>query len=396
MPITTGSAACVTVGAGSIGDFVWRDWNGNGMQDAGEEGIPGVTVKLYVDDGDGIFEPGAGDTLSQTDMTDANGIYGFTGLGGGSYWVAIDSGVPAGYVLTGDPQGALDGRALVVLPTNGATSDIDFGYQPAGTAAINGNAYEDSNDTAANNFEPADSRIADVTVNLYEDTDGDGILGPGDLLIATDVTDANGFYEFTGLASGLSYLVDIVQTDPDLAGHFAPDAYAAVPGADGVDPRPVPNLSGASTQDFGYDRIIPSSIGDEVFIDLDGSGTFNAGDTPLANVTVTLYQDLNGNGVVDGSEAATAVTTVSDATGKYLFDGLVPGDYIVVVDTQDADIPAGLAAQVSQYVIDLPAGTAYLTADFPFESLMTKTVNLATATAGQTLEYTHPAQVPGA
>jgi hypothetical protein len=31
----------------SIGDLVWNDQNGNGLQDAGEPGIQGVTVKLY-------------------------------------------------------------------------------------------------------------------------------------------------------------------------------------------------------------------------------------------------------------------------------------------------------------------------------------------------------------
>ena len=31
---------------GSIGDFVWNDLNGNGIQDSGEPGIQGVTLSL--------------------------------------------------------------------------------------------------------------------------------------------------------------------------------------------------------------------------------------------------------------------------------------------------------------------------------------------------------------
>ncbi len=31
----------LALGAGTIGDFVWRDWNGDGVQDSGEEGISG-------------------------------------------------------------------------------------------------------------------------------------------------------------------------------------------------------------------------------------------------------------------------------------------------------------------------------------------------------------------
>ncbi len=33
-------------GTGSVGDRVWNDTNGNGVQDAGETGINGVTVQL--------------------------------------------------------------------------------------------------------------------------------------------------------------------------------------------------------------------------------------------------------------------------------------------------------------------------------------------------------------
>ena len=33
VPLTTGSLACITVGAGAIGDTIFRDWNGNGVQD---------------------------------------------------------------------------------------------------------------------------------------------------------------------------------------------------------------------------------------------------------------------------------------------------------------------------------------------------------------------------
>ncbi|MEL6107169.1 MAG: SdrD B-like domain-containing protein, partial [Planctomycetota bacterium] len=45
-----------------LGDFVWIDTNGNGLQDDGPTGVNGVTVNLYEDvDGDGIAEPGGDD-----------------------------------------------------------------------------------------------------------------------------------------------------------------------------------------------------------------------------------------------------------------------------------------------------------------------------------------------
>ena len=63
----------------AVGNFVWRDDNGNGLQNAGEPGIPGATVKLT------ITYPGAGSgggplTVNVFTTTDANGYYGFGNL----------------------------------------------------------------------------------------------------------------------------------------------------------------------------------------------------------------------------------------------------------------------------------------------------------------------------
>ena len=52
-----------------LGDFVFVDINKNGIQDAGEPGIAGVTVTLYTN---GV--------ASLTTLTNASGLYSFTGL----------------------------------------------------------------------------------------------------------------------------------------------------------------------------------------------------------------------------------------------------------------------------------------------------------------------------
>jgi uncharacterized repeat protein (TIGR01451 family) len=66
---------------GSIGDFVWKDANDNGIQDLpAEKGVPGVIVQLLNSSNNAVLA---------TDTTDANGIYGFTGLVSGSYKVKI-------------------------------------------------------------------------------------------------------------------------------------------------------------------------------------------------------------------------------------------------------------------------------------------------------------------
>lgn len=66
---------------GSLGDFVWKDANDNGIQDLpSEKGVKGVIVQLL---------NGSTNAVLATDTTDASGIYGFTGLESGSYKVKI-------------------------------------------------------------------------------------------------------------------------------------------------------------------------------------------------------------------------------------------------------------------------------------------------------------------
>ncbi len=60
----------------ALGDHVFIDENGNGLQSEGEPGVPGVTVSLWVDD-NGDAEP---DRQLATTTTDESGIYGFAGL----------------------------------------------------------------------------------------------------------------------------------------------------------------------------------------------------------------------------------------------------------------------------------------------------------------------------
>ncbi len=57
-------------GTVALGDYVWFDSNGNGLQDEGERGLPGVQVELR--------QSGLG--LIATTATDLNGYYAFTGL----------------------------------------------------------------------------------------------------------------------------------------------------------------------------------------------------------------------------------------------------------------------------------------------------------------------------
>jgi hypothetical protein len=86
-------------GQSTLGDYVWHDTSLNGLPEGGEQGIDNVLVKLYLDDGDAIYEPGTGDTFQGQMVTgdDPNtsgtqhGWYDFNTTGLKGYWVVIDS-----------------------------------------------------------------------------------------------------------------------------------------------------------------------------------------------------------------------------------------------------------------------------------------------------------------
>lgn len=103
-----------------IGDTVWNDANGNGVQDAVEAGIAGVTVILL--DSNGIPVPNG------VVVTDANGQYTF-GIDAGVYSVKV---APSNF----EPGGALAGYASTTggeVQTNTVVDDnvltYDFGYR---------------------------------------------------------------------------------------------------------------------------------------------------------------------------------------------------------------------------------------------------------------------------
>ena len=143
--VTDEDSWTVTCASFSLGDWVWRDEDADGVQDAGESGVNGVTVDLYSGTCDSLT---AASTPAQTTTTATNngvdGWYEFTGLGAGDYCVALsrDNYAPGGPLVglvaspanaSGDP--ATDSNASASLKADVSLSaddaTIDFGLYPA-------------------------------------------------------------------------------------------------------------------------------------------------------------------------------------------------------------------------------------------------------------------------
>jgi uncharacterized repeat protein (TIGR01451 family) len=295
-------------GTGSIGDRVWRDDDGDGVQDAGEPGIPGVTVTLT---GADAF----GNPVSTTTTTGANGAYLFDNLLAGTYVVTVTP--PAGMTNTFDGNTGQNNDTPVTLAPAEDRTDVDFGYR--GTGSLGDRVWHDQDgDGVQDAGEPG---LPGLTVTL------NGTDAFGNPVSLTTTTGANGIYTFANLppSDATGYTITVTTTPPgttptyDLDGIATADTAIAIlnPGQNRTD------------VDFGYQGT--GSIGDFVWLDNDADGVQDPGERGIRNVTVRLTgTDAFGNAV--------SFTTMTDANGFYLFDNLLAGDYLVTVTR-----PTGMA-----------------------------------------------------
>lgn len=89
---------------------------------AGEQ-VAGATVNLFADDGDGVFEPNAGDGAPTAQVTNASGKYTFGGLTAGGYWVQQPAQVVGANSLTAQVSSLITITALQAQGVLGTTID---------------------------------------------------------------------------------------------------------------------------------------------------------------------------------------------------------------------------------------------------------------------------------
>ncbi len=314
---------------GSIGDFVWDDLNADGDQDSGEPGLAGVTVELRT----------AGGVLVNIATTAPDGSYSFGSLVPGDYVITVVA--PAGYTTT----------ILDTGPDDSADSDVDA----TGLVTVTLSSNED-NDTIDAGF------VTPATIGnfVWDDLDGDGVQDSGEPsvggatveLLASDgtvlgstSTAADGSYSFVGVAPG-TYRVRFT---PPGSYDFAPldagsnDALDSDANQSTGETAPFTVESGEVNNTIDAGVLNGASIGDRVWIDIDGNGLQDAGEPGAPGLTVQLLD-------VSGTVVANTTTAVD---GGYQFTGLVPGTYSVrlpdsdlVFTTQNAGADDGLDSDV--------------------------------------------------
>ncbi len=183
----------VCVQPGSIGDKVWFDSNENGIQDNGENGIPGITVNLF----------DCNDAFLGSTTTDNNGNYLFANLTPGDYYVQVVK--PNGYEFSPKDNGSVDAVDSDVDLTSGKTTctTIDAGENDltwdAGMylskASIGDYVWLDTNENGIQDI--GENGAANITVKLYDCSD---------VFVSSTTTDNNGNYLFDNLTPNDYYV----------------------------------------------------------------------------------------------------------------------------------------------------------------------------------------------
>ncbi|RYU94111.1 SdrD B-like domain-containing protein [Emticicia agri] len=344
---------------GSIGDWVWKDKNDNGLQDTNEPGIKNIIVELYTLNGSGNV---SGSAISK-DTTDTNGHYLFSNLLSGDYLVKIvDSNLSDTLRISKKKDVGSDDtkdndftaangfstKVIIHVDSTGNKKDnltVDAAlYTPVGSIGDfvwndnNNNGIQDGGEVGLNN----------VILELYS---ADASGNPVGTALAKDTTNVNGLFKFSNLIKG-AYVVKLL-TSSLPAGSVISTLINS--GSDDIvdsDFNSTTGLSGKITLDpenesnplnkdnLTIDAAIYNplgSIGDYVWKDTDNDGVQDMDESGLGGVILHLYAAAN-----DGSPTGNVLKAdTTDNNGFYLFSGLALGGYVVQIIT--ASLPAGSA-----------------------------------------------------
>ncbi|MBK7690271.1 MAG: carboxypeptidase regulatory-like domain-containing protein [Bacteroidetes bacterium] len=170
-----------------LGNYVWNDLDKDGVQDGNEVGVAGITVTLC---------NSLNNTISST-ITDAYGYYKFQPLNPDIYKVKFT--LPANYQFTAkdaagndetdsdvDPGLGVTDNVVVVSGDSNMTVDAGIYFVQPSTAKVGNFVWYDLNKDGIQNV--GETGISGVTVTLYN------LAGD---IVATTITDADGFYCFT-------------------------------------------------------------------------------------------------------------------------------------------------------------------------------------------------------
>jgi protocatechuate 3,4-dioxygenase beta subunit len=288
------------------------------VRDPDEQGLANVSLSLWNRNG-GRYE-----FTGFVTSTDASGHYRFgadLGLLPGVYQVRETQ--PEGLLSVGAIPGAVAGRPVgaavagnpdvlteIDIPL-GDQHAVDYDFAEAMAASVSGFVYHDAD--VDGRFDPGESPLAEVELILLDQT---GVR------LASQTTNQDGYYEFTGLAAGEYSIIEVQPAGwndgLDAAGEIA-GVFVGTAQNPGDEIRGVRLNWGDKGVNYNFGEFQYGSIAGLVYADLDRDRQFDPHETPLSDVRVQL---LDGGGQLIAS-------TLTDRDGRYRFDNLLPGRWAV-------------------------------------------------------------------
>lgn len=306
-----------------ISGQVWEDRDGNGVRDAGEPSLDGISVRLW------LVNP---EFLSLDTTTTADGgVYQFSDLKMNTYVVAFTP--PTGFRHTrmrvatataatdSDPDPTTNQTPEILMKLGQRTTTIDAGLLVPGS--LHSRVFEDLNGNGRIDAEPG---LAGVEITLTGDVNGDGQTQH-----VSTISDTNGNYAFLNLYPG-DYQVTATPTAgsaPTTPMSFTisianREAIVSQSGEAGFTDPDEPRHEMEAGDQILFGLTYPGSIHGHAYIRITtGAPPGSSTTSRLPDVTITLSGDVDGDEVLD------FVQDVTDNHGAYDFTNLYPGTYTV-------------------------------------------------------------------
>lgn len=272
----------------SIGNFVWEDMNGNGIQDIGEPGIPDVYVHLYTDS----------DVLIDTRLTDDQGFYAFDFIPEGFYRLRFD--IPTSYTPTYAFEGgpavdsdidSLGETQLFELTADFDAMDLDAGFYrciPVGEFVwydFNLNDVRDNFENGINGLEIRLYKHDTMVWSLFDTVvtgqkpntpSEDGYwklcVPPGIYYVEVDLPSS-------GLVRVRPNIGNDPERDSDITNYYGPfttDSFTVV--------------SGQMKCDIGAGFYPTAVVGNKVWLDTNRNGIQNTGEPGVPGVLAEVFE----------------------------------------------------------------------------------------------------------
>jgi serine-aspartate repeat-containing protein C/D/E len=287
--------------AGDFAGTVFNDLNTNGINDSSDPGLAGWTV--FVDsNNDGVLSASEPRTV-----TDVKGKFSIIGIPAGD--VNIYEVVPAGFK---PGLGFTDHKLISIRDGRVVKADYPNVTAPITKGDIAGTTFDDLNLNGIK--DPSEHGLSGWT--MFVDTNGDSIFNASEL---STITDVDGDFLLVGVPAGITKVFEIPQ------GGYGPVSSGLFPLDTAVNFRQVNVVANSSVRAEFPNGITPvGTIQGNVWNDSNGDGIRQA--TEAALVGRSVFVDLDSNGVQDTTDPV----RLTDANGAYSFVNIRSGSYRVI------------------------------------------------------------------